>query len=93
MANIRVHLYVEGFVQGVFFRSDTREEARRLGVNGWVRNLPDGRVEVVGEGEEKAVKELVNWCHKGPPGARVSQVKIENEQYRGEFDSFSIEYY
>ncbi len=93
MANIRVHLYVEGFVQGVFFRSDTRDEARRLGVNGWVRNLPNGRVEVVGEGEENAVKELVNWCHKGPPGAKVSQVKVEHEQYQGEFSSFSIRYY
>jgi len=93
MANIRVHLYVEGFVQGVFFRADTREEAQRLGVTGWVRNLPDGGVEVVGEGEENAVKELINWCHKGPSGARVSKVKIEYEQYQGEFDSFSVRYY
>ncbi|UCD84870.1 MAG: acylphosphatase [Deltaproteobacteria bacterium] len=93
MANIRAHLYVEGFVQGVFFRAETREEARRLGVTGWVRNLPDGRVEVVGEGEEGSVKGLVNWCHKGPSGARVSKVEVKYEQYRGEFDSFSVRYY
>jgi acylphosphatase len=92
MANIRAHLYVEGFVQGVFFRAETREEARRLGVTGWVCNLPDGRVEVVAEGEESVVKELINWCHKGPPGARVNKVEVKSELYQGGFDSFSVRY-
>ncbi len=88
----RVHIKVHGRVQGVFFRAETREEARRLGVAGWVRNLPDGRVEVDCEGEESAVKELVSWCHKGPSGARVSRVEVKYEKYRGEFESFSVRY-
>jgi len=64
-----------------------------LGVKGWVRNLYDGRVEVVAEGEEEAVENLIRWCHKGPRGARVVNVEVIREEYKGEFDTFSILYH
>lgn len=70
----RVHVLVTGKVQGVWFRESTRQEAERLGVSGWVRNLPDGRVEAVFTGPPQAVDELVAWCRKGPPNARVDGV-------------------
>lgn len=86
----RIHVYVSGMVQGVFFRYETRRLAQELGVNGWVRNLPDGRVEAVFEGEESLVDKMVEFCRKGPPGAMVTDVKVEREEYRGEFKSFII---
>jgi acylphosphatase len=79
-------------VQGVWFRSSTRDEADRLGVSGWVSNLPDGSVEAVFEGEKKKVEEIVGWCHRGPSGAKVSKVEIVWEPYRKEFDHFDIRY-
>ena len=88
----RVHLFISGRVQGVFFRSNTQDEARALGLTGLVRNLPDGRVEVVAEGEEEDLKELIKWCHKGPPGARVREVEVNWERFTGEFDQFQIRY-
>jgi acylphosphatase len=87
---VRAHVYVSGIVQGVFFRYETRRIAQELGVKGWVRNLPDGRVEAVFEGEEKTVNEMMEFCRKGPPGARVTGIKVEWEEYKGEFDSFTI---
>ncbi len=89
---VRAHVFVSGRVQGVFFRSETRHEARLRGVTGWVRNLPDGRVEAVFEGEEEAVKELIEFCRRGPPGARVVKVDVKWENYTGEFRSFEIRY-
>ena len=89
---VRAHVFVSGRVQGVFFRSETRFHARRLGVTGWVRNLPDGRVEAVFEGEEEAVKELIEFCKVGPVGARVTNVEVRWEEYRGEFNDFRIIY-
>jgi len=71
----RVHLLVSGLVQGVFFRQSTVDEARRLGLQGWVRNLHDGRVEVLAEGERGAVEALVRFCGRGPPAARVDGVE------------------
>ena len=71
---IRVRLHVTGRVQGVWYRGATEAEARRLGVNGWVRNLPDGSVEALIEGAPEAVRALAAWCRTGPPGARVSDV-------------------
>lgn len=88
--NIRAHLWVSGWVQGVFYRYSTREQAQILGLKGWVKNLNDGRVEAIIEGEKKQVEKLINWCHKGPPGARVDNVEIKFEEYKGEFTSFSI---
>lgn len=71
----RVRVLVSGKVQGVWFRESTREEAERLGVGGWVRNLPDGRVEAVFTGPPPAVDRLVAWCHRGPPAAQVASVE------------------
>jgi acylphosphatase len=88
MERARVHLHVEGLVQGVSFRAYTAEEARRLGVKGWVRNLPDGRVEVEAEGERSAVEALVAWCRHGPPAARVENVRATWGAYRGDLGPF-----
>lgn len=92
METLRAHVIVHGLVQGVWFRASARDEAVRIGVGGWVRNLPDGAVEAVFEGEKKKVEELVGWCHRGPSGARVSKVDITWESYRGEFKKFEIRY-
>jgi len=73
----RVRAVVSGRVQGVWFRASTRDKARELGVTGTVRNLPDGDVEVVAEGEEHVVEQLLQWLWHGPPFARVDQVEVE----------------
>lgn len=88
----RAHVYVSGRVQGVFFRSTTRSEAKKRGVTGWVKNLPDGRVEAVFEGEEDAVKEMVDFCHEGSRAASVSNVEVEWGDYKGEFSGFDVRY-
>ena len=72
-----VRAVIRGRVQGVSFRWYTREEAERLGLNGWVRNLADGSVELWAEGERPALEALLAWCGKGPPAARVSGVEVE----------------
>ena len=79
----RRRLLVAGRVQGVFFRASCADEARRLGVAGYARNLRDGRVEVVAEGEPAAVDALVEWCRHGPPDARVDGVEIVTEEPEG----------
>ena len=81
---MRARVRVEGRVQGVFFRSDTEERARSLGVAGWVRNARDGSVEAVFEGPRDAVESMVRWCGQGPRGARVDDVRVEWEDPRGE---------
>lgn len=83
-------MFVSGFVQGVGFRWWMQRNARRLGVRGWVRNLPDGRVEAVLEGPEDKVKELVALARRGPSSAYVEDVEVVWEEYRGEFSDFSI---
>jgi acylphosphatase len=88
----RLHLRITGLVQGVFFRAYTRDEARRLGLSGWVRNLADGSVEVIAEGEERALGELATWCLKGSPGSRVENVEPSWETATHEFSGFSIRY-
>ncbi len=90
--NVRAHLYISGFVQGVGFRYSMWRVARSLGVRGWVRNLEDGRVEAVLEGPEDAVRRVIEWAHRGPPGAWVEKVEVVWEPYRGEFESFEIVY-
>jgi acylphosphatase len=87
---VRARVIVAGWVQGVFFRSETRRLANAYGVTGWVRNLEDGRVEAVFEGEEESVKRLVEFCRKGPPAARVDNVDVSWERYSGSFDDFQI---
>ena len=74
MASGRLEIVVSGLVQGVCFRASTRSLARRLGLRGWVRNLPDGRVEAVFEGEENLLREMLGWCQAGPQGAQVDHV-------------------
>ena len=85
----RVHLLVSGIVQGVAFRAYTVDEARRLGVAGWVRNLADGRVEALAEGEKRAVEALVLWCRRGPPAALVDDVAAEWGAFAGDRGPFA----
>ncbi len=88
--SIRAHVFIAGRVQGVGYRYCTMDEAARLGVNGWVRNVPDGRVEVVFEGSRNTVETLIRWCHTGPTAARVKDVVVEYEEPEGLL-SFKIE--
>jgi acylphosphatase len=74
--SVRARILVSGFVQGVAFRQSTVDEARRLGVHGWVRNVADGRVEAEAEGDRASVEALVRWCHRGPPAAEVDDVQV-----------------
>lgn len=90
MNNIGVQLIIEGRVQGVWFRDSTRRKANALGVSGWVRNRPDGTVEVLAEGPEEQVNELVSWCHQGPPYADVYRVQETGKKWTGEYKSFDI---
>jgi len=92
MEKVRVRVVIEGRVQGVFFRYHTQEMAYRLGIKGWVKNRRDGRVEAVFEGEKDRVNQMIQWCHHGPPEARVSGVRVNWEEYTGEFQDFSITY-
>jgi acylphosphatase len=87
---VRARLRVTGVVQGVFFRQSTAGEARRLGVGGAVRNLPDGSVEVVAEGVRPAVEALVAFCRRGPPAARVDAVEITWERPAGDGGPFAV---
>lgn len=89
---VRARIVVSGRVQGVAFRQSTADEGRRLGVEGWVRNLPDGRVEAEVEGERAAVGALVRWCHAGPPAARVDRVEVEWADPAGDLGAFEIRF-
>jgi acylphosphatase len=91
MTWVRAHVFVTGRVQGVSFRYATYHQARSQGVVGWVRNLLDGRVEAVFEGEEAAVRRLVEWCRRGPPGAYVEGIEVTWPTPTGEFGEFGIE--
>jgi acylphosphatase len=84
------HLVISGRVQGVGFRASTAEEAERLGLVGWVRNLPDGRVEAAVEGERAQAEAFVAWCRVGPRLAHVEQVEVTWEKARGNFAGFDI---
>jgi acylphosphatase len=87
---IRAHVFFDGLVQGVFFRSNTKKCADRLGLTGWVRNVMDGRVEAVFEGEEENVRAAIEWCATRQPYADVRAKEVEFLEYTGEFRSFSI---
>jgi acylphosphatase len=80
----RLHVWVSGTVQGVFFRESTRAEAERRGVAGWVRNLPDGRVEAVFEGPALQAEAMVDWCRRGPPDAAVESIEAREEEPKGD---------
>lgn len=88
----QVRLQITGMVQGVFFRSETKVKAVSLGITGWVKNEPDGSVSALAVGEEANLRELVEWCKKGPPGAEVDQVKEVWEDLGEEFEGFEIRY-
>ena len=88
--NIRTLVTIKGKVQGVSYRFATWQQARSLGVSGWVRNLPGGDVEGCFEGNEADVTAVVEWCRSGPPAARVEQVTVTRQEYTGEFQGFMI---
>lgn len=88
----RAHLLISGRVQGVFYRAHTRDEARKRGLTGWVRNLPDGRVAAVVEGGREKIESLIAWCRQGPPYAYVDEVLVDWQPYQGEFQEFRIAY-
>ena len=87
-----IHIVVSGKVQGVFFRAHTRDKAQELGLKGYVKNLPDGGVEVVAQGQEDKLNELIEFCKKGPESAEVTDVKIEEISSEEEFDDFEVRY-
>ena len=89
---VRVRLRITGRVQGVWYRGATEAEARRLGVDGWVRNLPDGSVEALVEGDTAAVRALAAWCRRGPSGARVDDVVETSEPCGDDLAGFRIRY-
>lgn len=90
MEKVRARVVIEGRVQGVFFRHHTQEIAFGLGVKGWVKNRRDGFVEAVFEGDKERVDQIIQWCHRGPSEARVTKVHLSWEDYRGEFEDFSV---
>jgi len=90
MDRLRAHVMIDGRVQGVNFRASAHAQARTTGVEGWVRNLDDGRVEAVFEGPEAAVKRMISWCHSGPRSARVDRVDVTWEPPTGQERGFQI---
>jgi len=88
----KVNIKIYGRVQGVFFRHNTKKVADKLSVRGWIRNQLDGSVEIIAEGDDKSVDGLINWCRKGPIGAKVENIEVKEVKYKKEFDSFSIVY-
>jgi len=89
---IRVHIFVSGLVQRVFFRANTVETARKLGITGWVRNSPNGQVEAIFEGDRENIQKMIEWAKKGPPSAKVDGIKVDWQEYKGEFNNFEIRY-
>lgn len=92
MPKQRIRIFVKGKVQGVFFRQALKVIAKKNDVFGWVKNLKDGRVEAVLEGDEEKVNRLIEWSHGGPANARVEDVAIRNEKFIGEFSKFDVLY-
>jgi acylphosphatase len=86
----RARILISGKVQGVLFRKEMTDRARYLGVAGWVRNLRDGRVEAIAEGEKSNIEELLRFCRVGPPGARVTNVDVSWLEFAGDFRGFRI---
>lgn len=88
----RAHIFVSGRVQGVFFRQNTRKKARELGISGWVKNLPDGRVEAVLEESKEKIEEIIEWAKQGSVIARVDEIEVFWEEHKGEFNDFAIKH-
>jgi len=89
MSLVAVHLIVKGKVQGVFYRKSTRKQALELNLKGWVRNMDNGDVEIEAEGDEKTIREFIQWCTKGPEKAHVTEVLEEWVPLKG-FSDFNI---
>lgn len=89
---IQVKVVVTGRVQGVFYRARTKEKADLLGIKGYVKNLPDGSVEAVFQGEALSVTKMTNWCRKGPAAAKVEHVSIQKDEMISDVDTFQIRY-
>jgi acylphosphatase len=86
----RAHLTISGHVQGVWYRGSTKQQADDLGLTGWVRNCKAGQVEIIVEGADVAIDKLISWCRTGPSTARVTDIQIDFDDYRGEFVGFSV---
>ena len=89
---VRRHIFLSGRVQGVFFRENTKNKAKELGVFGWIKNLADGQVEAVFEGSKEDIEQIIEWVKKGPPLAKVEKVEVLEQKYQGEFKDFEIKY-
>jgi len=87
---VRANAIISGRVQGVFFRMETKQAADRFGVSGWVRNLKDGTVEALFEGDRDRVEAVIDWCRQGPPHAAVTDVAVTWDEFSGEFSGFNI---
>jgi acylphosphatase len=92
MNETRAHVFIEGRVQGVFYRVFTRDIAHALGLRGWVKNLYDGRVEVLFEGKRELLEKAIKECSMGPPGARVTHIEVKWEEFTGDLKGFSVKY-
>jgi acylphosphatase len=92
MDEARAHLFIEGRVQGIFYRAFTRDVAHTLGLKGWVRNLRDGRVEAVLEGKKELIERAIKECFSGPPGAGVTNIEVKWEELAGDLKGFAIKY-
>jgi acylphosphatase len=88
----RIHVYISGRVQGVFFRAVTQQTAKGFNLTGWVRNVADGRMEALFEGEDENVDKMLDWCRIGPPAAWVENVIVTEKPHSGEFKDFTIKY-
>ena len=92
MSLMQIHIFITGRVHGVFFRQSTRVMAIKNNVNGWVRNLDDGRVEIVAQGQEQDIDNLTNWCRTGPANSRVDEFEQKEESITEEFENFEVRY-
>ena len=88
----RYNIIISGRVQGVFFRTETRDHARKFNLKGWVKNNSNNTVEIIAEGEELNLMQFLKWCHQGPESARVENIRIKKQDYENEFEVFSIKY-
>ncbi len=86
----RIHLIIIGYVQGVFFRDSTKKKAKELGLKGYVKNLPNGSVEIIAESDEEKLKELINFCRNSPGTSRVKRIKVNYEEVKNEFRDFEV---
>ena len=92
MIQKRIHIFIVGRVQGVFFRQSTRVMAIKNNVTGWVKNLNDGRVEIIAEGETQNIDNFVTWCKTGPANSRVDEFELLDENSTGQFKNFDVIY-